>query len=274
MSDDAKLLPILILMIAAQATGSYSDQVETPVLIVSGEECQVSVDGKSLGAVVPGAVRKIALTPGEHLVSAVCPGQRLWNNTVTVGKDQKIVAIPTANAVKDQANSTKDVATPEPANAAAPEPLGSGCFLIHEDESDTSKLMSKVRPAAASGWKVGAVLRKSPCDNAGIRPGSFVISIGGTKATDLTRENRWKLENGPLGAKVTWELMEREGDIWGSRGLSVSTVVITPAALPAIGTMEVLQPDGKTKMLPFDRSIFLAQSGIQPQAAISPSSQA
>ncbi len=221
MKRAAKWLPLFPLILSVTAAPSFSLAQGTSVLLTADEECQVSVDGESVGAVAVGEVKKIALAPGEHLVSALCAGGRRWKDTLTVGKDQKVVTIPSAPA-------GGPASVPGRSADAEEAPVGSGCFLLFDQET----------LVPAGRWKVGGVIRNGPCDKGGIRPGGIVLSLGGKKAKDLGPTDLEKLDGGPAGTKVAWEVIDPEGE--------VKKVVLLQVAYPKSGSVEVLQPDGRS----------------------------
>ncbi len=250
----ARRLPLFLLILGVLNTPSFSLPVGTPVVITGDEECEVSVDGESIGTVAAGEIKKISLVSGEHLVSASCPGGRRWKDTVTVGKDQKVVTIASASSATSPSASG-------PSADAEDVTIGSGCFLLFDQE--------KLVPAGR--WRVGGVIKNGPCDKGGIRPGGIVLSLGGKKAKDLSPDDLEKLDGGPAGTKLTWEVVDREGEI--------KKVVLVQIAYPKSGSVEVMQPDGQSvRTVPYDgydsmiqafRSSLLDSSSTAPAATVS-----
>jgi len=117
---------------------------------------------------------------------------------------------------------------PNAASSAAPE-VGTGCLLLFDSN----------RGVAAGRWRVGAVIRSMPCEKAQIRPGSVAIFLGGKKAKDFTAEDVPEFERGgAIGSAVELEVLEGDGE--------VRKVVLTRAAIPESGTVDVILPDGQT----------------------------
>lgn len=218
---------LLACLLALPALGAHAQSrgALTPVLISSEDECRVSVDGEDQGILASGGIKKIGLAPGEHLFSAVCAGERRWKETVTVGQQQKVVAIPAAAEPR--------VATPPPTPAATPPPAGrTGCLL---DKDPVGR------------WIVRAVALGSGCDKARVRPGAIVVSANGKKMQDATADDLATLDAGAVGSNLEGEILESDG--------TFRKVVITRGVLPEAGTMSALQADGKSvRGASFDRA--------------------
>lgn len=211
----------LLLAVAPGNARLEAQPAGTPVLISSDEECRVSVDGEEVGTVLAGGLKKISLAPGEHLVSAVCSGTRKWKETVTVGREQKVVTIPAGSGAAS-------AAAPQ-ATAPPPPEVGTGCILLFDPNRDV----------AAGRWRAGAVIRDTPCDKAQIRAGTVALSLGRKKAKDFTTDDTQEFQSGgPIGSTVELEVLDRDGE--------VRKVTLTRAAMPAEGTVDVIQLDGQT----------------------------
>lgn len=209
---------VLLFLIAFAAIAST--QAPTPgtlVFISSIEECRVSVDGKEVFTVPAGEVRRVYFAPGEHQISADCTG-RMWKDTIAVGGELKVVTIP--------ARSRTSAEVSKPASAAAPQ-VGTGCILLFDSN----------REVAAGRWRVGAVVRTTPCEKAQIRPGSVAISLGGKTANDFARKDIPEFDSGAVGSTVELEILARDGE--------VRKTILTRAAIPKFGTVDVLLPEGQ-----------------------------
>jgi len=216
------ILGTLLLVVPGGAFAQGPKLAGTPVLISSDEECRLNVDGEDLGTVPAGGIKKIGVAPGEHLVSAVCPGDRRWKSTVTVGSEQKIVSIPSGNA-----------ASAGVAVSTAPAAKGHTGGWVTKD--------------SAGRWINAGQIKGGPLDKTGSRPGNIIVSIAGKRAKDLTPEDLEKLDEGPVGSTLEAQELDQEGDL--------RKLVITREVLPESGIMLVLQANGKTiKEVPFDKA--------------------
>ncbi len=226
-------LSACVLLLPVPVARAQGRAALTPVLISSDDECRVSVDGEDQGVITSGGLKKVVLAPGEHLVSAVCTGERRWKETVSVGVQQKVVAIPAA-------------ATPAPAAVAPalpPAPAArTGCLL---DKDPVGR------------WIVRAVAMGSGCDKARVRPGAIVVSANGKKMQEATADDLEKLDGGAVGSTVEGEILDADG--------TFRKVLITRAVLPEAGSMSVLQADGRSvRGGSFDRARPFDAAGSAP----------
>jgi hypothetical protein len=225
-------LAAALALLSGAGLGAQTAAGRTPVLISSDDECRVSVDGDDVGTVSAAGLMKIALVPGEHLFSATCTGSRKWKETVAVGQQQKIVSIPAAGP---------------PAVPGAPAAKGLTACLLDQD--------------AVGRWIVKAIAKGGPCDKAGVRPGAIVVSAGGRKMKDATPQDLEKLDEGPVGSTLEGELLDVDGNF--------QKVTIVRAQLPEVGSMTLLQADGKTvKDVAFDTTHPFASGGAS--SAVTP----
>jgi membrane-associated protease RseP (regulator of RpoE activity) len=170
------------------------------------------VDGDDFGALGANTTKKLQMSRGEHLVTALCGGAP-WKQVLSVGPEQKVVSISFPSA------------TTAPA-AAAPFAAATGGTGVARVLDRSGRLV------------VGAVVKDSPAWIAGVRAGSIIVSVNGKRAQEMTVEGLGSLDEGPAGSSLSAEILTLENEF--------KKVSIVRATVPAAGIMQVVLPDGKT----------------------------
>jgi hypothetical protein len=70
------------------------------MLLTTDAACTVSVDGDPVADLVAHGTKKVPVAPGEHLVSAECPGLQRWEEVVPMQQEQRVVRIQPAAPAK------------------------------------------------------------------------------------------------------------------------------------------------------------------------------
>lgn len=192
-------LAAIVVAILAVST-SHAAQ-GTPVLLSADRACSVKVDGEDVAILSDETPKKIFLTPGEHLFSAVAIDKTTWKQVVTVGTEQKVVSIVFAG-------TTDQKATPAP---PAPVPV------------DPVKAVASIRPKvnARTGineikrengmWVVKDIEDDSPADKGGVQKGHVLLKVNGEPVSDKSYEQMLALDQGESDSVVTLEGLDKKG---------------------------------------------------------------
>lgn len=99
----ARLLNVVLLLVSAGAAFGQARKAPTAakatILLASDVACTVKLDGEKVADLVPDEPKKVAVAPGEHLVSASTPDGLKWSKVVTAtGASQTVVKIDIGGA--------------------------------------------------------------------------------------------------------------------------------------------------------------------------------
>jgi hypothetical protein len=188
------VLAVSILAISA----SHASQ-GTPVLLSADRACSVKVDGEDVAILSDETPKKIFLTPGEHLFSAVAIDKATWKQVVTVGTDQKVVSIGFGKAADQKpAATTAPAATPSAAPRWQP-PKVKARTGINEITRENG------------AWVVKGIEDDSPADKGGIKKGHVLLRADGEPLADKSYEQMQALDQGEADSTVTLEGLDKKG---------------------------------------------------------------
>jgi formylglycine-generating enzyme required for sulfatase activity len=93
----ARLLAVAMCVLATNAlgqTGKAPTAAKATLLLASDVACTVKLDGEKVADLLPDEPKKVAVVPGEHLVSASTPDGQRWSKVVSAtGAGQTVVKI-------------------------------------------------------------------------------------------------------------------------------------------------------------------------------------
>jgi hypothetical protein len=208
-----------VVSLAGSAVAAEPQGGGTTVLLSSERPCTVSVDGDEVAILSGDSVKKVVLSRGEHLVSAVSIDKATWKQVVTVGAEQKVIAISFA------------ATTAAPAPAAAPAPPASSTGGWRGDTNsyggnfDIDAILHPIWYTGINAveQKDGRWVIKDVKDTPGLKKGYVLLTIGGEPLRDKSNgQEVMQLLNGPPRSKVVVEYIPKGSNTTQSISLTRS----------------------------------------------------